>query len=66
VFGPAIKHSIKDVTHTTLTEGVIKKLRKADRIVTQVLNGFDANDKPIPGVESTMHLIQQVNYIYII
>jgi hypothetical protein len=59
-FGPAIKHSIRDITITKLTEGTIGKLRKADRIVTQVLNGFDANDNPLPDLQPTMHLVQQV------
>jgi hypothetical protein len=59
-FGASIKHSIRNITITKLSEGVIEKLRKADDIVTQVLNGEDADGNPIPGIESTMHCVQQV------
>ncbi|KAI6183691.1 hypothetical protein M3Y97_00516300 [Aphelenchoides bicaudatus] len=64
-FGSAIKHSVRNITITKLTEGVIEKLRKADQIVTQVLNGEDADGKPIPGIESSMHLIQQMPVVLI-
>lgn len=65
VFGSAVKHSIKNITVTKLSEGVIEKLRRADNISTQVLNGHDANDKPVSGLGSSMHLVQQMPVVLI-
>ncbi|KAI6238996.1 Glutamine amidotransferase [Aphelenchoides fujianensis] len=65
VYGDPVKPVIRDVTVTHLTADTIKKLRKADNIVTQVLNGWDAQSVRVPNKRSKMHLVQQMPVILI-
>ncbi|KAI6197279.1 Glutamine amidotransferase [Aphelenchoides besseyi] len=64
-FGSAVRHPIRDITVTRLNEGPIEKLRTADHIVTQVLNGVDADGNMVPGLEPSMRLIQQMPVVLI-
>lgn len=65
VFGASVPHPIRDITVTRLSEGVIEKLRHADDIVTQTLNGLDANGQRVPNLEPSMERIQQMPVVLI-